>query len=135
MAYRTRRSLAAVAFGAAAFALAACSDSTVEPTAKSATTLQPDQAHYTIATTSVTPGSYVAWCSLAYGCVDEGKTDPDMKTYQDPTHGIIYRRLKHFSGYNVVFGVDGCDPIDLSCSYIRDESSDEASDPTPATTI
>jgi hypothetical protein len=63
-----------------------------------------------------TPGSYIAYCTLLGGCVDEGKTDASMKTYQDPTNGIIYRRLKHFSGYNVVFGVSGCDSSDPSCS-------------------
>jgi hypothetical protein len=52
---------------------------------------------------SVTPGSFIAYCTLL-GCSDEGKKDAAMTTYRDPSQGIIYRRLKHFSGYNVVFG-------------------------------
>jgi hypothetical protein len=54
-----------------------------------------------------TPGLVIKYCSLLNGvdtCVNEGKTDADMVTYQDPTQGFIYRRLKHFSGYNVIFG-------------------------------
>ncbi|AHG90237.1 hypothetical protein J421_2700 [Gemmatirosa kalamazoonensis] len=50
-----------------------------------------------------TAGSFIAYCNLL-GCVDEGQTDPQMTTYRDASQGIIYRRLKHFSGYNVVFG-------------------------------
>jgi hypothetical protein len=52
---------------------------------------------------SVTSGSYIAYC-FTDGCIDEGKIDASMTTYRDPSQGIIYRRLKHFSGYNVVFG-------------------------------
>ena len=50
-----------------------------------------------------TAGSFIAYCTLL-GCSDEGRTDAQMTTYRDPSQGIIYRRLKHFSGYNVVFG-------------------------------
>jgi hypothetical protein len=60
-------------------------------------------AYFKDAKGSVTPGSFISYCTLL-GCVDEGKTDAAMTTYRDPSQGIIYRRLKHFSGYNVVFG-------------------------------
>ena len=60
-------------------------------------------AYFKDAKGAVTPGSFISYCTLL-GCVDEGKTDAAMATYRDPSQGIIYRRLKHFSGYNVVFG-------------------------------
>jgi hypothetical protein len=63
-------------------------------------------AYFKDAKGALTPGSYIAYCSVQ-GCEDEGKTDPSMTTYRDPSQGIIYRRLKHFSGYNVVFGFGG----------------------------
>lgn len=44
--------------------------------------------------------------------VDEGKYDRDMKTYKQG-RDLIWRRLKHFSGYNVTAGE--CDPMDLMC--------------------
>jgi hypothetical protein len=55
---------------------------------------------------AITPGSVIMYCGLL-SCTNEGKTDADMLTYRDPSQGIVYRRLKHFSGYNVVFGIDG----------------------------
>ena len=57
-----------------------------------------------------TPGLVIKYCNLenvATGCVDEGITDSDLATLRDPAQGVIYRRLKHFSGYNIVFGFDG----------------------------
>jgi hypothetical protein len=48
----------------------------------------------------------ILWCSsLVNGCVDETLTDPTL----DPkvSGGHVQRRIKHFSGYNVVFGLDG----------------------------
>jgi hypothetical protein len=55
-------------------------------------------------------GMVIKYCHAAngaVGCTDEGKTDASLTTYRDPSLGYIYRRLKHFSGYNVVFGFDG----------------------------
>jgi hypothetical protein len=40
-------------------------------------------------------------------CVDESKTDPSLVTHRD-FRGQIFRRIKHFSGYNVVLGGE-CD--------------------------
>lgn len=66
------------------------------------------------ATGAQTPGAVIAYCNLL-GCSDEGKTDPAMATYRDAAQGYVYRRLKHFSGYNVVFGF-ACDPAtDPNC--------------------
>ena len=59
---------------------------------------------------SHTPGAVIRYCNATNtltGCVDESKNDASLMTYRDPSAGYIYRRLKHFSGYNVTFGVDG----------------------------
>lgn len=37
--------------------------------------------------------------------IDESLTDPTLKTYVMPTYGILFRRIKHFSGYQVSAGV------------------------------
>jgi hypothetical protein len=49
----------------------------------------------------------VLYCTEAGACVDEAKADPSLRTVVDPTNGFWVRKLKHFSGYNVVFGFDG----------------------------
>jgi hypothetical protein len=55
--------------------------------------------------------SRVWWSQIRYcptadfsvgACVDESSTDPSLATLTDPTTGYLYRRIKHFSGYNVV---------------------------------
>ena len=51
--------------------------------------------------------SAIAWCpSDGSPCVNEALTDPTLVTLRD-TNGFLVRRLKHFSGYNVVFGFGG----------------------------
>jgi hypothetical protein len=43
-------------------------------------------------------------------CVDESLTDPTLQTFRDKD--IFFRRIKHFSGYNVAAGEDeGRDPL------------------------
>jgi hypothetical protein len=43
--------------------------------------------------------------------VDEGRTDPTLRTQVFKNEGRLVRRLKHFSGYNVYSGVvDDCSP-------------------------
>ena len=37
--------------------------------------------------------------------IDESLTDPTLLTRTWPTYGIVYRRIKHFSGYQVSAGV------------------------------
>ena len=227
--YRPRKLIAALTLTVATLATAACSDSPVDPAAKGS--LQPNQAHYLIATTSTstvvlypqfdnvyvsteghritipaysvcdpvtsgygpsywdrsctpatlpivftitttykadgssaiaikpdvrfvpgktvmaylkdsvgarTPSSYIAYCTLATGCYDEGKYDSSMLTYHDPANGIVYRRLKHFSGYNVIFGA-GCDTsIDPNCDGSSSGlmiDADTPSDPTTTTSL
>ena len=52
---------------------------------------------------SITEGSTIVWCPTgAATCVDEARTDASLATYRDPNGMFVYRRLKHFSGYNVV---------------------------------
>jgi hypothetical protein len=37
-------------------------------------------------------------------CYSEAATDPTLVTHHDPTTGKVWRRIKHFSGYNVAAG-------------------------------
>ena len=41
------------------------------------------------------------YCDALNVCVDESKTDSSLQTYVDPTAKVIFRRIKHFSGYLV----------------------------------
>jgi hypothetical protein len=72
----------------------------------------------------------IKYCPTLGACVDESLTDPSLKTYKDPATGRVSRRLKHFSGYTVVFGVDGCqDPngcwVDEGGGALGDRESGE----------
>jgi hypothetical protein len=50
----------------------------------------------------------IVWCPTgAASCVDEAASDPTLTTRYNPNSGWVYRRLKHFSGYNVVVDRDG----------------------------
>jgi hypothetical protein len=48
------------------------------------------------------------------GCMDESLTDPDLKSYVDPEHFMVFRRIKHFSGY--VVAEFSADPLSLDAS-------------------
>ena len=50
--------------------------------------------------------SYNILWSPAFGVagIDESLTDPTLKTMELPGYGIVYRRIKHFSGYQVALG-------------------------------
>ncbi len=37
-------------------------------------------------------------------CYDESLTDPSVTTHRDAKRGILYRRIKHFSNYNIALG-------------------------------
>lgn len=41
------------------------------------------------------------YCNDAKQCVDESLTDSALKTYVDYTNSVVFRRVKHFSGYVV----------------------------------
>jgi len=40
------------------------------------------------------------YCNAA-GCVDESLTDPDLRSNVDVENKVVFRRIKHFSGYVV----------------------------------
>jgi hypothetical protein len=48
------------------------------------------------------PSARILFCeeNLAE-CVDEALSDPSLATLRDPFSGYVYRRIKHFSGYNM----------------------------------
>ena len=54
----------------------------------------------------------IVWCPTgALTCVNEALQDATMATKSSPNNGFVYRRLKHFSGYNVVVDRSGDEPI------------------------
>lgn len=53
----------------------------------------------------VRPDLGIVYCAtLTSSCVDESIADPSLVTYRDPFNGNYYRRVKHFSGYNIASG-------------------------------
>ena len=53
----------------------------------------------------VQPGLAILYCADgATTCVDESLADSSLVTYRDPVSGNYYRRVKHFSGYNIASG-------------------------------
>ena len=53
----------------------------------------------------VQPNLEILYCADISGpCVDESLTDPSLVTYRDTVTGNYYRRVKHFSGYNIASG-------------------------------
>ena len=48
------------------------------------------------------PSSTILFCENDVDeCVDEALSDPSLVTLRDPLSGYVYRRIKHFSGYNM----------------------------------
>lgn len=43
----------------------------------------------------------VQYCSSAYRCYDESRVDRDLNTFIDVDNSVVFRRIKHFSGYVV----------------------------------
>lgn len=41
------------------------------------------------------------YCNALNVCVDESLTDPDLTAYVDRSANVVFRRIKHFSGYLV----------------------------------
>lgn len=60
--------------------------------------------------------------------VDEGASDASLITIVKQSEGLLVRRLKHFSGYNLSLGVyDDCDPnTDPNCVESAPEGTVEA---------
>lgn len=46
------------------------------------------------------------YCNDANVCVDESLTDPDLKSAADLVNKMVFRRIKHFSGYLVNYEID-----------------------------
>lgn len=60
----------------------------------------------------------ITWCpDTGSVCYDESKTSPaqQLNTRWDGQGKWVYRRIQHFSGFNVVDGHDNCDPADPNC--------------------
>lgn len=54
---------------------------------------------------SLNPTMNIVWCpTTTSACVDESRSDPTEITQHDPATGKVWRRIKHFSGYNVAAG-------------------------------
>jgi len=47
-------------------------------------------------------------------CMDESLTDSDLRSYVDKKHFMVFRRIKHFSGY--VVAEFSADPLSLNAS-------------------
>jgi hypothetical protein len=47
------------------------------------------------------------YCADNGGCIDESATDSALTTYIDYTNNVLFRRVKHFSGYVVAENGDG----------------------------
>ena len=56
------------------------------------------------------------YCSNT-GCIDESQTDADLKTYVDKKHYMVFRRIKHFSGYVVAEFSGASLSLDASLGY------------------
>ena len=50
------------------------------------------------------PNARIFYCATDTNCYDESLTDASLRTRYDATNGMYYRRIKHFSGYNVTAG-------------------------------
>jgi hypothetical protein len=46
----------------------------------------------------------LGYCNDANVCVDESKVDPDLQSFIDRDASVVFRRIKHFSGYLVAAG-------------------------------
>ena len=47
----------------------------------------------------------------ATGCVDESITDPSLASSVDLANRVVFRRIKHFSGYIILQLTDSADPL------------------------
>lgn len=71
------------------------------PTASAArgVTLQIKDKH-----ASLSPGARILWCGELGACIDESLGDPSATTKRDAAGGVVFRRIKHFSAYQVADG-------------------------------
>ena len=58
-------------------------------------------------TAAVNPLMNINWCpTTSSPCINEALSDSTELTQHDPVSGRVWRRIKHFSGYNVAAGDD-----------------------------
>jgi hypothetical protein len=50
------------------------------------------------------PASTIEWCDASGQCVDESVSQPSVITKRDTRNGVVYRLIKHFSGYHITAG-------------------------------
>ena len=50
------------------------------------------------------PNATIFYCATDTNCYDESLTDASLRTRYDAYNSMFYRRIKHFSGYNVTAG-------------------------------
>ena len=55
---------------------------------------------------SIDPTTKILYCSSNGSCIDESIDDPSLATRFDLPNGFVYRKIKHFSGYNITAGRD-----------------------------
>ena len=56
----------------------------------------------------------ILYCAaVAAACVDEQLVDPSLATHVDRQNSFAYRRIKHFSGYNVSSGRSMAEALDF----------------------
>jgi hypothetical protein len=54
---------------------------------------------------ALSDGWNLGYCNDANVCVNEALSDPDMQSFMDRNAGVVFRRVKHFSGFILVDGV------------------------------
>jgi hypothetical protein len=50
------------------------------------------------------------YCNSSNRCVDESRSDDDLKTHVDSDDDMVFRRIKHFSGYLVSTFAESAEP-------------------------
>jgi len=78
----------------------------------------------------------ILYCPSWGSCVDETNMDPTLTTRSNPALSVYYRRIRHFSGYNVGAGSDSTCTDPSGCStgltnYIMSHSGMTVSSPGP----
>ena len=62
-------------------------------------------------TAATDPSFRILYCASSLSCVDESILDPEVATKTDAKNGFLYRRVKHFSGYNIASGYASSDAL------------------------
>jgi hypothetical protein len=60
---------------------------------------------------SLKDGWKMRYCNALNVCTDESLTDSDLTSYVDRDAGVVFRRIKHFSGYLISVGDDLLDAL------------------------